>query len=67
MEEKKFYTPQEVVEIARNYNLVSGMLNLPISAELRERYEGTIPKNIRDVIDPMNDLELKAFQNVIPD
>lgn len=63
MQEKKSYSPQEVAEIARHYNSVSGTWNMPISSELRGRYEETIPKNIRDLIDNLNGLELVALQN----
>ncbi len=64
MRDKESYSPQEVAEIARHYNMVSGMWNFPISPELRKRYEEIVPKNIRDVIDNLNGLEAAAFEKM---
>ncbi len=64
MEEKKFYSPEEVAEIARNYHSVGKVEghNLPMESQIRKRYEEIVPKNVREIIDKLNDLELIAFK-----
>ena len=60
MEEKESYAPEEVAEICRAY-LKTHEDESTAAAEI-VRYEGTVPKNVRDVIDQLSSLEKIAFR-----
>ena len=66
MEEKESYTPREVAEICRAY-LRTHKDGSTTAAEIEryERivpYEGSVPKNVRDVINQLSSLEKMAFR-----
>lgn len=60
MEEKESYTPREVAEICRAY-LKTHEDESTAALEI-VRYEGIVPKNVRDIIYELSSLEKTAFR-----
>ncbi|MEK6925882.1 MAG: hypothetical protein AABW50_01245 [Nanoarchaeota archaeon] len=60
MEQRKSYLPKQVAEICLAYRSLCGGFDGPVHAETINKYEKVIPKNIRVIIDNLNDLEETA-------
>ena len=65
MEEKEKYTPEEVARMCQAYRSVCGGLGGPVKSSIITNYEETVPKNVRDIINNLNQLEKTTQQEAL--